>query len=118
MELNTVGSDIEYGSILGGNRDDYGYAISVDDIGNAYLTGSTNSPDFPNGFSVSPDFIPLEDAFQIPAPTVSAAPAGSPSAPSKEGLIFRLKQLKELFNAELITEEEYAAKKKEILDKL
>ncbi|MCH9053227.1 MAG: SBBP repeat-containing protein [Proteobacteria bacterium] len=64
MKLNAVGSDIEYGKILGGNRDDYGYAISVDDVGNAYLTGSTNSPDFPNGFSVSPDFIPLEDAFQ------------------------------------------------------
>ena len=53
-----------------------------------------------------------------PAPTASAAAAGAPSAPSKEELIARLKQLKELFNAELITEEEYAAKKKEILDKL
>jgi hypothetical protein len=64
MKLNAVGSDIEYSSILGGNRDDYGYAISVDDGGNAYLTGSTIRPIFPNGFNRSADFIPREDAFQ------------------------------------------------------
>lgn len=53
-----------------------------------------------------------------PAPAASATAAGA-SAPSSQGaLIARLKQLKELFNAELITEEEYTAKKKEILDKL
>lgn len=53
-----------------------------------------------------------------PAPAATATAAGA-SAPSSQGaLIARLKQLKELFNAELITEEEYTAKKKEILDKL
>ncbi len=85
----------------------------------AWLT-SQDSKLSPESFAPAP--APVVPAAQpqpaIPAPTVSAAPAGSPSAPSKEGLIFRLKQLKELFNAELITEEEYAAKKKEILDKL
>ncbi len=53
-----------------------------------------------------------------PTPTASATAAGVSSPPSKEELFSRLKQLKDLFNAELITEEEYTAKKKDILDKL
>ncbi len=48
-----------------------------------------------------------------PAVTTAAAPASSPT-----DLIARLKQLKELFAAELINEEEYSLKKKELLDQL
>jgi hypothetical protein len=52
-KLNNQGSQLEYLTYLGGKGDDAAYGLSVDSAGNAYLTGSTSSPDFPflNGVS-------------------------------------------------------------------
>lgn len=36
-----------YSSFLGGRGDDAGNAITVDSVGNSYVTGTTDSPDFP-----------------------------------------------------------------------
>ena len=36
-----------YGTFLSGNDDDEGYSIAADDSGNAYVTGFTNSSNFP-----------------------------------------------------------------------
>jgi hypothetical protein len=38
---------LSYSTYLGGDADDYGYAVTVDSVGNVYLTGSTNSTNWP-----------------------------------------------------------------------
>ncbi|MDQ0417200.1 hypothetical protein J2Z48_001372 [Croceifilum oryzae] len=46
-KLNTSGSGLVYSTYLGGSGVDVGSAIVVDGAGNAYVTGGTNSPNFP-----------------------------------------------------------------------
>lgn len=46
-KINPEGNSIVYSTFIGGNGDDYGYAIGVDSSGNAYITGYTESLDFP-----------------------------------------------------------------------
>ena len=46
-ELNASGTSVLYRTVLAGSGDDAGYAIAVDASGNVYVTGQTNSPDFP-----------------------------------------------------------------------
>jgi YVTN family beta-propeller protein len=46
-KLNTTGSDLTYGSFLGGGFSETGWAIAPDDQGHAYVTGRTSSSDFP-----------------------------------------------------------------------
>jgi hypothetical protein len=45
--LNSSGNALVYSSYLGGRDADFGQAVAVDSSGNAYLTGATQSPDFP-----------------------------------------------------------------------
>jgi uncharacterized protein (TIGR03437 family) len=46
-KVNPSGNQLVYSTYLGGNRNDLGNAIAVDANGNAYLTGSTASLNFP-----------------------------------------------------------------------
>jgi len=47
-KLNPVGSaPLVYSTYLGGNGADYGFAIAVDSLRNAYVTGQTDSTNFP-----------------------------------------------------------------------
>jgi hypothetical protein len=46
-KFNTFGLHLVYSTYLGGSVLDAGYAIAVDSSGNAYVTGSSYSPDFP-----------------------------------------------------------------------
>jgi subtilase family serine protease len=46
-KLNASGDILLYSTFLGGTKNEYGYSISVDFTGNAYVTGETESSDFP-----------------------------------------------------------------------
>jgi autotransporter-associated beta strand protein len=46
-KLNATGTALIYSTYLGGNRDDFAQGIAVDSAGNAYVTGSTASTNFP-----------------------------------------------------------------------
>lgn len=46
-KINPQGSAIVYSTYLGGTNNDQGNSIAVDGSGNAFVTGSTNSSDFP-----------------------------------------------------------------------
>ncbi|MDA2929078.1 SBBP repeat-containing protein [Acidobacteria bacterium AH-259-O06] len=47
---------LEYSTYLGGSGDDQGWAIAVDAAGSAYVTGWTQSPDFPTANPLQPIF--------------------------------------------------------------
>jgi hypothetical protein len=46
-KISPSGDSLEYSTYLGGINGDYGSAIAVDSGGNAYISGSTSSQDFP-----------------------------------------------------------------------
>jgi hypothetical protein len=46
-KLNATGTALVYSTYIGGIYDDVGYGIAVDGSGNAYVTGSTSSTNYP-----------------------------------------------------------------------
>jgi hypothetical protein len=55
-KLNPAGSALVYSTYLGGTGDDEGKAIAVDSAGNAYVTGFTESTNFPTANAVQGTF--------------------------------------------------------------
>ncbi len=47
FEIPSAGNVLTYSSYLGGSGADFGQGIAVNSAGDAYVTGSTQSPDFP-----------------------------------------------------------------------
>ena len=68
-KLNPTGSGLIYSSYLGGQRTDEAFGIAVDNTGNAYITGSTASKDFPRTKAIQvargmdPEYSNATDAF-------------------------------------------------------
>ena len=59
IKLNHTGSTIIYSTFIGGGHWDYAYDIAVDTDGNAFVTGTTRSMDFPtstNAYDTSGSF--------------------------------------------------------------
>ena len=55
-KLNATGLALVYSTYLGGNGSDNGDGIAVDSSGSAYLTGHTNSPNFPTVSPLQPSY--------------------------------------------------------------
>ena len=55
-KLNSSGSDLLFSTYLGGSANEIGNGIAVDGSGNIYVTGNTNSANFPtrNAFQSTP----------------------------------------------------------------
>jgi hypothetical protein len=53
-KLNASGTALVYSTYLGGSGDDSGNGIALDSAGNAYVTGNTNSTDFPTVKALQP----------------------------------------------------------------
>lgn len=97
-KLNAAGSELVYGTFLGGSRSEEGFAVAADELGQVVVSGRTSSPDFPtsaNAFDTVYGGSP-EDAFvaqlatgnepEPPTPTPEPVPAHS-CAPTALGTI-------------------------------
>jgi len=62
-ELKPDGSALIYSTYIGGTGADFGTAVTLDTLGNAYVAGSTQSKDFPTKNPLQLGNVGLSDAF-------------------------------------------------------
>jgi hypothetical protein len=70
-KINASGSALVYSTYLGGSGSDNGSGIAVDSAGNAYITGTTTSTNFPTMNPLQPANAGGEDAFVVKIASVS-----------------------------------------------
>jgi hypothetical protein len=63
VKLGADGTTFAYSTYLGGSNNDFALAIAVDNTGAAYVTGGTDSPDFPIVDALQPTLGGDADAF-------------------------------------------------------
>jgi Beta-propeller repeat len=78
-KLNAAGSGLVYSTYLGGGDYDYAKAIAADGSGNAYVTGSTSSTDFPTANPFQPNYGTFGDGF---VSKISDGPSAGPTVAS------------------------------------
>jgi hypothetical protein len=88
-KLNATGSTLAYSTYLGGDGDDWGRGIALDTAGNAYVTGTANSSDFPTSVGAF-DTTGINDAFVTKLNAAGSALSystylGGPSCPFESG---------------------------------
>lgn len=75
-QFSPDGADLLFSIFLGGRNHDYAYGLALDNAGAAYLTGRTQSTNFPTTSPLQPGLIGQSDAFVakvISAPTLAVA---------------------------------------------
>jgi len=72
-KLNVAGSALVYSTYLGGSFFEYGYSIAVDSVGNAYVTGTTDSTNFPTANPLQANNAGAQDVFIAKLNTIGSA---------------------------------------------
>ena len=62
-KLNSNGSALIFSTYLGGSSDEQAFGIAVDSAGNVYVTGYTDSMNFPTASALQPSLGGFSDAF-------------------------------------------------------
>jgi hypothetical protein len=63
VKLNAAGDQLVYATYLGGSNYEYAKDVAVDASGNAYVTGSTTSPNFPTLHALQSTLRGISDGF-------------------------------------------------------
>ncbi|WP_348304063.1 SBBP repeat-containing protein [Methanothrix sp.] len=79
--INAAGSALSFSTYLGGVNYDYAKGIAIDDFGKTYLTGYTESNNFPTQNPLQPANAGYKDAF-VAAIDFSDLPNNPPNTPS------------------------------------
>lgn len=88
-KVSPDGRQFLYSTLIGGNGDDRGTAITVDNAGNVFLAGSTSSSDFPTKNPLQAQYRGgLADLFLVKLSSESAPPARSALSAAPSVVLF------------------------------
>lgn len=102
LRLSPDGSQLVYATYLGGDRFDQAWDVAVDEQGNAYVIGATESADDPGTVAVEQGFPTTTNAFDrtcgddgfcdaaVPPPGSCTQPGGCPTVPLTDAFVAKL----------------------------